>query len=223
MRLWVGGPRLFGLRTGVSFGREDFRSRRAASLGGGMTGGFVYVIRGQGAVKVGASTDPHCRIASLQTGNAYPLSFAFIGATECSPSRIEAVAHDILEEHRTQGEWFDVSPEFAMSAVMLAADRLGERIQSVPPDLVPQIIARANGAPAQAAGAVSGLSIGDKIAIAAPMVIAIIVSIASNTPANLGPVAKIEIGVVAWLLVVGAIKAFAWTAYRLFGRAVLTS
>jgi hypothetical protein len=67
----------------------------------------------------------------LRTGSAFPISFAYIAVTPGNGYDIEAAAHAILDRHRCAGEWFDVSPELAISALTGGAARLGQPMQSV--------------------------------------------------------------------------------------------
>lgn len=152
MRFFFTGPRVLGIRPGISFGADDFRKLarpRQASGAGQMTGGFVYVLKdASGRHKIGSSRDPIARISQLQTGSAEPLDFAFIGvAPEGSYTRIERAAHDLLENQKIPGageEWFRVPASIAIGAVMEVSHRLGEPIQQVAPVMVPQIIHLAN-------------------------------------------------------------------------------
>lgn len=87
---------------------------------------YVYLIahggpeRFTGPVKVGMSRYPDKRLASLQTGNPHSLSFVFKFK---APSRdlamfAEKVFHDVARERRLSGEWFDMSPEFALNTLV---------------------------------------------------------------------------------------------------------
>ncbi len=144
MRFFFTGPRLFGIRPGVSFGASDFgRFTRTSPAGstGGMTGSFVYVIADQsGRHKIGSSRDPIQRIAQLQTGSADRLSFAYIGATSGVGTNVEFAAHALLARQNVINEWFAVPASIAIGAVIECAGRLGEPIQQVAPEAVPQII-----------------------------------------------------------------------------------
>lgn len=155
MRFFFMGPRVFGIRPGISLGASDFRRAfgsasssmpgRAARGGGTMTGSFVYVIEGEaGHHKIGVSRDPIQRKADLQTGSPVPLRFAYIGVTPGTGYNIEDRAHELLDAHRKEGEWFLVPASIAIGATLEAASRLGEPIQQVPPESVPQIIYLAN-------------------------------------------------------------------------------
>ena len=148
MRFFFTGPRILGLRPGISFGPSDFRklSRQNAPLGvSGMTGSFVYVIKGSaGHHKIGVSTDPIARLSALQTGSHEELDFAYIGVTPGSGYAIERAAHDLLQDRRRSGEWFAVPASIAIGAVIEAAGRVGEAIQQVPAGAVPQIISLAS-------------------------------------------------------------------------------
>lgn len=150
MRFWIGGPRILGMRTGVSFGPSDFRrssrATRPTARSEAPSGGFVYVIRSDAnVVKIGFSSNPINRIASLRTGSSYPLDFAFVGVTPGTGAEIEREAHRLLARHRLEGEWFDVTPEMATAAVMGAAAKIGHKLHPVAPNQVGQIIAIASG------------------------------------------------------------------------------
>ncbi len=143
MRFWISGPRIFGLRPGVSFAPKDFQQAKLVrpQEPARMTGGFIYVIRGDhGLLKIGISTNPSARIAQLRTASPFPLDFEYIGAMNGFGENVEREAHATLEKYRTNGEWFDCSPEMAVAAVSAAAYRLGEPIASVRQEQVPQII-----------------------------------------------------------------------------------
>jgi len=87
---------------------------------------YIYVIASKtGTVKVGYSTNPQMRLASLQTASPDQLRLANVLATDIDGRMIEAEAHRILDPHRLAGEWFDVSPDVAFEAVRQAALNLG--------------------------------------------------------------------------------------------------
>jgi hypothetical protein len=150
MRLMFFGPRIFGIRPGVSFTPQELMSGFAGSTqkapGEQMTGSFVYVVRGDhNMVKVGVSTNPNARLAQLRTGSAYPIDFAFIGSTPGTGYDIEQAAHALLDRHRCNGEWFDVPPEMAVAAVTASAHRLNQPIVQVNGGQVDQILRIAHG------------------------------------------------------------------------------
>jgi hypothetical protein len=152
MRFWIGGPRLFGLRTGISFGPEDFArmhqrtTQRAPS--GKMEGAFVYVVKGEHAMtKIGFSTNPDARLAQLRTGSAFPIDFAYVAAVEGDAGgafAVEQAAHALLSRNRVNGEWFDVPPEMAVAAISAASVRVGRKIIQVDADKVATVIRLAN-------------------------------------------------------------------------------
>jgi hypothetical protein len=143
MRLFFTGPKILGIRPGISLdpaklmgsrsGRSD---RRAAGVG------FVYVIRGEhGRVKVGSTErEPRIRLAELSTGSAFPLEFAYVGATSGNAESIEFFAHDILDRYHVHLEWFNCAPEIAVAAIASAAYKLGHPITEIQPDQAAQII-----------------------------------------------------------------------------------
>jgi hypothetical protein len=73
MRLFFSGPRILGIRPGISFGAEDlFGGRRRWTqrpIGEPMTGSFVYVVRGgRNLVKIGTTTLPFYCLVECVTG-----------------------------------------------------------------------------------------------------------------------------------------------------------
>jgi hypothetical protein len=149
MRLFFLGPRLFGglIRPGISLGPNDFRSRRSGRPPP-IEGAFIYLITGPpGMVKVGVTTDPRGRLATLQTGSAYPLKFAAIMATPGTGYVVEARIHEILQAYRASGEWFRVSPTRTLFAIRQALDELEEPALSVSLEQADDILAIARSAP----------------------------------------------------------------------------
>jgi hypothetical protein len=140
MRLFFLGPRILGIRPGVSLAPEELfgRGRPRATA---TTGSFVYVLRGDhNMTKIGVSTNPNARLAQLRTASAFPIDFAFVGVTPGTGFDIERAAHALLANHRCNGEWFDVTPEIAVAAVHAAAHRLGQPIQTVEPAQIEHIL-----------------------------------------------------------------------------------
>lgn len=146
MRFWIGGPRILGLRTGVSFGPNDFATKRQQTTvrPGKPTGAFLYVVHGEHNMsKIGVSTNPDARLAQLRTASAFPIDFAYIGAPNCDAAKayeIEAAAHEMLSRQRCNGEWFDVAPEMAVAAVAACSHKQGVKIMEVSADLAGKII-----------------------------------------------------------------------------------
>jgi T5orf172 domain len=149
LRFWLAGPRVFGIRPGVSFGPEDFRRMASAgqqqqsAQGARRTSSFVYVIENShGDVKVGISADPNGRMANLQTGNPFPLRLAYVAAVKSDRGdAIETAVHGTLDRHRKAGEWFGVSVEMAVAAIAAASFRVNDPIVAVDPGQVDRIIA----------------------------------------------------------------------------------
>jgi hypothetical protein len=110
MRFFFIGPRILGIRPGISFGTNELlrlatkpKHRKPAEP---MTGSFVYVIRGDhNMIKVGVTTNPAARLASLRTASAFPIDFSYIAVTPGSGYDIEQGAHAMLASHRCNGEW----------------------------------------------------------------------------------------------------------------------
>jgi hypothetical protein len=131
MRFFSSGPRILGIRPGISFGLNELLRLATNPMqnkpGEPMTGSFLYAIRGDhNMVKIGVSTNPNARLASLRTASAFPIDFSYIAVTPGTGFDIEAGAHEMLKSHRCNGEWFDVTPEMAVAAIAGAAHKLGE-------------------------------------------------------------------------------------------------
>ena len=116
MRFWFSGPRILGIRPGVSFGPGGWQ--RAQSAGQRAS---VYVIQGDhGLVKIGISTNVQARLTTLQTSSPFPLRLVF--STVCADALMaEQEAHAALAPYRISGEWFDVPAHMAIAAVQQAA------------------------------------------------------------------------------------------------------
>lgn len=147
MRFFFTGPRILGIRPGISFGPNDFRrwGKAGSSSTGTMTGSFIYVVQGAGNHhNIGVSTDPIAQLSKLQIGSRQALDFVYIGVTPGDGVNIEQAAGEMLASYRRSGGWFAVPASIAIGTVIECAKRLGEPIQQVTPEMVPQIIHLAN-------------------------------------------------------------------------------
>lgn len=124
MRVFV-SRRVGPFRMGASFGARDFRRGRQAAYQQSATGDHVYVVEGNGAVKIGVTGDLQARMAQLQTGSPYPLRLAYSTPVWGDAYAVEAEAHAMLDRHRLAGEWFGVPADVAVAAVNGAAYRVG--------------------------------------------------------------------------------------------------
>jgi hypothetical protein len=143
MRLLLFGPRIFGLRTGLSLGREDFarfagQTTSASAIDPDHS--FLYVIKGDhGLCKIGQTANPNARLAQLQTASAVPLEFAWIGAPKGDTIAIEREAHKMLDQYRRNGEWFAVAPDAAVGAIHSVAYRRGQPVLDLTADQAERI------------------------------------------------------------------------------------
>ncbi len=124
MRVFV-SRRVGPFRMGASFGARDFRRGRQAAYQQPSSGDHVYVVEGNGAVKIGVTGDLQARMAQLQTGSPYPLHLAYSTPVWGDAYAVEAEAHAMLGRHRLAGEWFGVPADVAVAAVSGAAYRIG--------------------------------------------------------------------------------------------------
>jgi hypothetical protein len=155
MRFFFIGPRILGIRPGISFGASELlrlaTKPKQNKPGEPITGSFLYVIRGDhNMVKVGVTTNPNARLASLRTGSAFPIDFSYLAVTPGTGFDIEQGAHAMLASHRCNGEWSDVAPEMAVAAIAGAAHKLGQPILPVTAEVanrILQIAANGSGPP----------------------------------------------------------------------------
>jgi Meiotically up-regulated gene 113 len=145
MRFFIGGPRLFGHRTGVIFSPEDLRrlSRSNTGTQERRPSAFAYVIRKSisGHVKVGVGADPRERLRNLQTGSSEQLELVYACAVKSNDAnRVERAAHDIMWQKHLIGEWFDYTPEIAVAAIAAASHKLGDPIVEIPIDRIGTVL-----------------------------------------------------------------------------------
>lgn len=81
---------------------------------------FIYIIgRIDGPVKVGISSSPYGRTATLQTGCPFPIRL--LHAVKCQDRREalrhEQSFHEVCEDKRLLGEWFDMDADHAYEVV----------------------------------------------------------------------------------------------------------
>lgn len=146
MRLLLFGPRIFGIRTGVSLGRDDFEKAFGKKAATGQSPidldhSFVYVIKGEhGRCKIGITGNPRARLDQLQTGSAHPIELAWIGAPAGDVIAIERDAHAMLAQYRRNGEWFEVSHDAAVGAICSAAARRNKNVLGLTLEQADQIV-----------------------------------------------------------------------------------
>src|SRR5690348_5185803 len=123
MRFFFSGPRIGFIRPGVIFDVPRWRPGAPTA-----PGGFVYVISGaHGLCKIGISSDPDARIATLRTSSPYALDLAYVTPAQ-DAFAVEQEAHQMLSRFRANGEWFGVTPMVAIRAVQEAAARTGDSL-----------------------------------------------------------------------------------------------
>jgi hypothetical protein len=139
MRFWFSGPRIMGIRPGIRFGPEDFRSlrRRApAVVARNNASSLVYVVKSAGGrVQIGTNADPIERLAALQAGAPGSHALAYVAAMKSGDGfAIEQAAQNSLAGYREGGGWFEVSPAVAIAAIQIASARLQDPIVAIPVD-----------------------------------------------------------------------------------------
>jgi hypothetical protein len=89
---------------------------------------FVYAVGNGRAVKIGKSTTPEARIASLNAASSTPLVTCYVGATNGDAGAIERATHGALAQFRLKGEWFAVRPGVAIATVERVAAEVGQSL-----------------------------------------------------------------------------------------------
>src|ERR1700730_17149504 len=145
MRFFFTGPRVMGIRPGISFSANDLlrlaTKPKRRKLAEPITGSFLYVIRGDHNMsKVGVTTNPTARLAQLRTASAFPIDYSYIAVTPGTGFDIERGAHAMLASHRCNGEWFDVQPEIAVAAIAGAAHKIVQPLLPVTAEVASQIL-----------------------------------------------------------------------------------
>jgi hypothetical protein len=72
----------------------------------------LYLIRGAGLIKIGIAYDVDKRIRSLQTGS--PVILELVGVlttTKFDSYAIEKEIHELAQDYRKHGEWFEECAE----------------------------------------------------------------------------------------------------------------
>ena len=135
MRFYLLGPRILGIRPGISFALNELLAPRSRVTRSPRPGGFIYVMKEAGSdrVKIGITRSPQTRLAQLQAGCPSRIDYAFVAPVSGDPRAIEKEAHRMLAGHRLGGEWFDCTPELAIAAVAGAAAKLGQSLMPAPP------------------------------------------------------------------------------------------
>lgn len=106
--LWTEADAARNFVAGVQVGMESFAEISYRETTFGPSSGFVYFAAIGDPyithVKIGfTSKDPEARLRNLQTG--CPFRMRLIGYVFGNEGR-EADLHDVLSEHRCEGEWF---------------------------------------------------------------------------------------------------------------------
>lgn len=105
--------------------RRHGNSQRNGQFGR-KSGQAVYIIgTGRGPLKIGISESPYKRLAAIQTSHPERLSVLYAKSwAGVFAQDIETEVHRFLDEHRTRGEWFDVSFQTAVDAIESVAAKL---------------------------------------------------------------------------------------------------
>jgi hypothetical protein len=160
MRIWFSGPRIFGIRTGISFGPADFaRTATAARPATAARSAsparpnalpakplfdadhsFIYVITdNKNRCRIGLTEYPNATLQQVRAAARLPVSLAWIGAPKEEAVAIERDACAMLATYRSRGEWFNVTADAAVGAIAAAAQRRGHPMLGLTPEQAEQI------------------------------------------------------------------------------------
>ena len=85
----------------------------------------VYAIKSETrGIKIGMSYDPALRARTVTSGEKESVSVAFMSDPLPCAAAVEEVAHRLLKDSRTEGEWFDVTADRAEAAILQAAEEV---------------------------------------------------------------------------------------------------
>ncbi len=92
--------------------------------------GCVYFIKaGNGAVKIGMTTNLNERIKTLNAGLPFPVTLEHHFDT-CNMKAVEKLFHDLFVDKRLNGEWFDLSEAILKSLKSGDFDHLVKKAES---------------------------------------------------------------------------------------------
>lgn len=84
----------------------------------------VYILEGDGRIKLGMSGDPEKRMYSIQLNTVDNLKLVFKTEATEDYLLIERIAHKKLKKFKVKGEWYKVSVQDAINAVNLAIEQI---------------------------------------------------------------------------------------------------
>jgi hypothetical protein len=109
-------------------------NRHCAKPQKALSGSFIYIIDAFGSdfCKIGNSDDPRARLRNIQTGCPAKLRICALFTVAPSKARlVEKRAHESLEPHRANGEWFLVPAHRAQEAILGAAKGQGAQLRQL--------------------------------------------------------------------------------------------
>lgn len=85
----------------------------------------LYAIGGiNGPIKIGFSNNPYGRIPVIKNASPVPIEFQAIYDVGDMHKEIERTVHLVLRGHRSNGEWFYISPDEAIDAIQKTSELL---------------------------------------------------------------------------------------------------
>lgn len=77
----------------------------------------VYVLAGNGKVKIGRSGTPYLRASDLSQQEQCELIYNTAQFKVTEAGKVERIAHRLCADHRLKGEWFALTPDAATKLV----------------------------------------------------------------------------------------------------------
>jgi integrase len=99
----------------------------------------IYVARAEADfVKIGITASPLKRLNAVRNGTHASISIAYVASVTGDAGVLERDVHAALKQHRISGEWFKVTSDKAVDAILAAANKLGYPLETTAPDLGPK-------------------------------------------------------------------------------------
>lgn len=83
---------------------------------------YVYILEGDGRIKIGYSDCPANRLNGIQVHTTDELKLAYVSKPLEKFKLVERVSHKLLKSKKTKGEWFKVSLAEGKEAVLKAIE-----------------------------------------------------------------------------------------------------
>ena len=166
MRFWISGPRVLGIRPGISFSPADFHPRHSRARRQAVQ--FIFVREGETGIEVGVTANPG------------KVLFLWLGTTNGDPNALVRAAQTDVHASGT--------PEKAIEAVTTWATKLGWTVIRIPSDTeFRAAMGQAHSPAATAAATTGGILAGGAIGVFAACMVATMIAANFPTPSKQQP------------------------------------